>query len=355
MIKETLKKLRDVRAEGCVSILLPTHRTHPDNKRDFILLRNMLHEAKERLLQDYDKRQVPETLANLEDLAERIDPRYNLDGLAIYLNEDICEYVRLPMPVEPRVILDKTFATRDLLRALNQIENYYILRLSEHEAHLFGAFTDRIIDECIVNDFPHINGLYTTNTLKASYSAVQENYHKEYLNRIDKDLQQVIREDPGVVIIAGADRNYHYFMEVTDNKQPIIGHLPGNWDEETLVNLARESWKLVQYYIDKEGEKAMQLIGQAISQSRLITSLGDIWAAIQKGRGETLYVEKGYFQPAILEDGLVIAVEHADQPEVVPDLVDEMIETLVNHGGHVSFLENGVLDEFGRIALEVRY
>ncbi|MBK7409875.1 MAG: hypothetical protein IPJ40_18605 [Saprospirales bacterium] len=263
MIKETLKKLRDVRAEGCVSILLPTHRTHPDNKRDFILLRNMLHEAKERLLQDYDKRQVPETLANLEDLAERIDPRYNLDGLAIYLNEDICEYVRLPMPVEPRVILDKTFATRDLLRALNQIENYYILT--------------------------------------------------------------------------------------------IIGHLPGNWDEETLVNLARESWKLVQYYIDKEGEKAMEHIGQAISQNRLITSLGDIWAAIQKGKGETLYVEKGYFQPAILENGLVITVDHADQPDVVPDLVDEMIEALLSFGGNVSFLEDGALDEFGRIALKVRY
>ncbi|MCB9282886.1 MAG: hypothetical protein H6563_02335 [Lewinellaceae bacterium] len=355
MIKETLKKLRDVRAEGCVSILLPTHRTHPDNKRDFILLRNMLNEAKERILQEYDKRQVPETLANLEELAERIDPRYNLDGLAIYLNEEICEYVRLPMPVEPRIILDKTFATRDLLRALDQIENYYILRLSEQEAHLFGAFTDRIIDECIVNNFPHINELYTTDTLKASYPTVQENYHKEYLNRVDKDLQQVLREEPGLVIIAGADRNYHYFLEITDDKRPIIGHLPGNWDEESLVNLAQESWNLVQYYIWQESQKSMEQIGDAISKNRLITSLGDIWSAILEGRGDTLYVEKSYFQPAILEDGLVIAVDREDQPDVVPDLVDEMIEFQMKHGGKVSFMEDGALEEFGRIALKTRY
>jgi hypothetical protein len=343
MIKETLRKLRDVHTDRCVSIFLPTHRTHPENRQDLILLRNLLGEAKERLIEECDSHRLPDMLSQLDEMAERIDPRYNLDGLAIFLNEDICEYVRLPIEVEPRVVLDQSFAIRDLLRALNQIEHYYILRLSEQEAHLFGAYTDRIIDEYIIHGFPYFN------------EPVSAHRHKEFLNRVDKGLQQVLRDEAGVVIIAGAARNYHYYMEVADRTDAIVGHLPGSWDELPFRQLAAESWKQVQWYIEREGVRAEEEIHQAISRNRLVTGLGEISLAIRAGRGETLFVEKSYFQPAIVEDDLIIPVGWSGQPGVVADIVDELIEDQMRRQGKVSFLPDGFLDEWGRIVLKTRY
>ena len=92
-----------------------------------------------------------------------------------------------------------------------------------------------------------------------------------------------------------------------------------------------------------------------MSRNRLVAGLGEIWLAIREGRGETLFVEKGYFQPAIVEDDLVIPVGWSDQPDVVPDIVDELIEDQMRRQGKVSFLPDGFLEEWGRIVLKTRY
>ena len=41
--------------------------------------------------------------------------------------------------------------------------------------------------------------------------------------------------------------------------------------------------------------------------------------------------------------------------DVIPDAVDEVIETVLNKGGEVVFTENGQLDTYQRIALVLRY
>jgi hypothetical protein len=53
----TVQKLQALATEKntpCVSILLNTHRTHPDNVQDVILLKNLLKEAEERVLNEFE-------------------------------------------------------------------------------------------------------------------------------------------------------------------------------------------------------------------------------------------------------------------------------------------------------------
>jgi hypothetical protein len=44
-MQDVLKMITGVEADPCVSIILNTHRTHPDHERDPIVLKNMLTEA----------------------------------------------------------------------------------------------------------------------------------------------------------------------------------------------------------------------------------------------------------------------------------------------------------------------
>jgi protein tyrosine/serine phosphatase len=63
-IRQKLEALATEKNTPCVTISLNTHRTHPDNAQDVILLKNLLKEAEERVIKEFDKRPVSSLLEN---------------------------------------------------------------------------------------------------------------------------------------------------------------------------------------------------------------------------------------------------------------------------------------------------
>ena len=55
-LRQKLEVLATEKNTPCVTISLNTHRTHPDNAQDVILLKNLLKEAEERLVNEFGKR-----------------------------------------------------------------------------------------------------------------------------------------------------------------------------------------------------------------------------------------------------------------------------------------------------------
>ena len=52
-MKQTLEKLSQIQAPVCVTIVLNTHKTHPENQKDGIHLKNMITQATERLQNEF--------------------------------------------------------------------------------------------------------------------------------------------------------------------------------------------------------------------------------------------------------------------------------------------------------------
>lgn len=126
-LKDTLRALQAIESDPCVSILLTTNRTHPANAQDPINLKNLVTQAEERLLKDYDKRHVVPVLEHINKAVAEMDHMTNLEGLALFANNDMAQVVKLNIPVTDRVIVDRNFATRDMLRDLQGGAHYYIL------------------------------------------------------------------------------------------------------------------------------------------------------------------------------------------------------------------------------------
>ena len=127
-IKQKLEKLATETNAPCVTILLDTHRTHPDNKQDEILLKKLLKEAEDRVISEFGKRPVASLLEKLSTIENEIDVNYNLDSLHIYLSNDTKEIIRTAWPVnENAVHISNTFAVRSLIKTYNRSEEYLIL------------------------------------------------------------------------------------------------------------------------------------------------------------------------------------------------------------------------------------
>lgn len=353
-----LKELKDIISESCVTIILNTHRTSPDNKKDSITLKNLIKEAEERLFADESKRNAKRLVERLKELESKIDHSHNLESLVLFVNEDIAEYTRLPIAVEERVVIDHTFATRDLVRALHLETNYYVLVLSQQKVRLIEAFNDKVVSE-IGSPFPIENSqFYSTNKAELSNASRQTNLVAEFFNRVDKEVNKIRKDNPLPVLICTVESNYHEYLKVADQKQSIIEtYLNKNRLDKKAHAIVSEAWYLIQdYTVEKNNARKAELL-TAVSQNKFLSDTNEIWQAIKQGRIQTLFIEQGKFQPAMWENDRIeyVSDELRDKKEVVDDIYDELIEANMNYGGDVVFLPKGELSKFNGFGAITRY
>jgi len=355
-LKDTLRALQAIESDPCVSILLTTNRTHPANAQDPINLKNLVTQAEERLLKDYDKRHVVPVLEHINKAVAAVDHMSNLDGLAIFANNDMAQVVKLNIPVTDRVIVDRNFATRDMLRDLQGGAHYYILTLSGQKSRLIEAFRDQVVVEYGAQHvFPIENRQYNTHAAERTQSGVEENLMKEFCNRVDKAMKEVREVQALPVILAGDERSIEFMLAVADDRSVYIGSITGSPDELKGHELAAKASVEMERVMAERRAKALGVIGSAQSAGKLSDDIGDIFRAVNEGRGDTLYVEEGYFQPALIEGDTVTLKEDPTEAGVIDDVIDELAENTLKFGGHVVFLPKDSLKDYRKVCLVLRY
>jgi len=358
-MNETVKKLKDIRSKCCVTITLKTHRTRPENEKDEIRLRSLLQDAEKRLHDDYEVRFARAVMEKLEAAAQSVDHNHNQDGLAIFVNdEDISEVVRVPIALENRIVIDPTFATRPLVRAMQQDAAYYVLVLDRRKARLLEAYNDQLVNE-VAGEFPIENtDHYSTDKHKLSMNKGTDNLIETFFNGVDKEVLKVIHQHPKPLLICTEERNYYHYRKIADKREVIIGHLNKNRMEEKAGHIIADAWPVVKAYNQQKNEERIGELRQAVNTGQFMSDYNDIWSAIRIGRGKTLFIQEGLFQPAIIteEDRLELVDEdQTTEKGVIDDIIDDMIEENLRFGGDNVFLSEGDLDDFQGLALVTRY
>ncbi|QIK55530.1 hypothetical protein G7050_14310 [Dysgonomonas sp. HDW5A] len=351
-----LKEIKDLNGKLSVSIILNTHNTHPDNEKDAILLKNLQKEAEDRISEELDKRSAKVIIDKLDKLVNQIDHRFNTESLALFVNEDIAKYTRLPIAVNNRVIVDTSFATRDLVRALHTQQAYYTLVLGQDRARLIEAANGRVIEE-LGRPFPIINySLFTTNATAGSNATRVGNYQKEFFSRVDKALWAIWRENPLPIVISADEKNTAYFKLVSEHNDIIIGTHNDSFDKSPQ-HIIDANWYIVEEYAHKNNEERLVELKEALNSGKFLVDINDIWNAIEQGRGKTLFVQNGYYQPAkVIDDKITLVdVDKASQEGVIDDIIDEIIEINSTFGGDTVFISDGGLEKFKGLALTLRY
>lgn len=354
----TLTRLKNIVSENAITIILNTHRTLPENQKDPLLLKNLIKEAETRLLADMDKREAESLIQRLRDLEETIDHRQNLESLILFVNENTAEYVRLPIAVEDRVIIDKTFATRDLIRAMHMEASYLVLVLSQQKARLIKASNDKVIQE-FGDPFPIENTSFlTSNRAELSNASRLTNLISEFYNQIDKEVNQLRKENQLPVLICSETSQYHKYLKVADEKNSIYDQcLSGNHDNAKAHHIVTEAWEIVKKYVIEKNNARKAELQKAISSGKFLSDTNKIWQGIQQGSVQTIFIEEGNFQPAKWIDGHItyVSPEMRNGKGVVDDIYDELIEANLRQGGDTVFLPKGELKDFNGFGAVTRY
>lgn len=352
-MKDIIEKLSSAKGEASVTILVRTHRSHPDNQQDPLALKNLIKEASTRLKNEFDEETAQHRISELNSLSERIDHQHNKEGLVLVVNENHSEYYQLPIALKNRVVIDNTFATRDIVRASLEQTAYYILVLSRRQARLILANNDRVEAEA-KDAFPIINDVVPDDKHKTTMAQGSDHLIEGFFNKVDKALQHEVNNSPAPVIIATEERNHDYYKKVSD-KPVVVGHLNQNRDDHQAHDIVRDAWPIMKKYVQEKNGQRVSELEEAVSKQRYLSDLSDIWRAVNEGRGRTLFVQRGFVQPAKIENESILTVDSPEGSDVIDDIVDEMIEVNLNHGGDTVFLNDNDLKDFQGLALTTRY
>ncbi len=158
----------------------------------------------------------------LNELASNIDARYNFESMALFVNRDIAEFIRMPVKVEDRVVIGNSFATRDFIRMLHKELDYYVLVLSREKARLIEAAGDKGIGE-IHSGFPMENSFPVAGEGKLFNR--ETSLVLEFFGNVSSQLDDVQHDKCLPVFICTDESNYSDYFNAAKQKENISGHI----------------------------------------------------------------------------------------------------------------------------------
>jgi hypothetical protein len=358
--RSELKRIQSHNDYPSISLLARTNRTAPANKRDRIVVKNLAAKGIDRLHGEFKKREVAPVVENLKKLIDKIDWKHTLDGLALFAGRDVATAVYLPFRVKSRVVIDATFATRDLVFTLNRAPRYRVLVLTEKPARLFEANTN-VLTEITDKPFPMIHkGPGGASKLPGGQginrSGVRDESHRQFFKSVDDALAAIQKEDPLPFVLVGVDRYLAFYQEVTGQADQLVGMVAGSHDDPSPSALGKLVWPVFQSGATLRRTRALVRLKEAVSLNRHASGIDQVWRAAHDNRIQTLLVEAGFEYPADLsESGDRLLPYTGKGAKALDDAVDEVIEDVIHKGGEVFFYDPGVLDLHQQIAAILRY
>src|SRR5215471_3863239 len=358
--RSELKRLQGQRDYPSLSLLAPTHRTHLANRQDRIVVKNLAAEGLDRLQGEFKKRDVAGLVHNLNRLVDRVDWKHTLEGLALFASRDVATAVQLPFRPRARVVIDETFATRDLVYSLNRSPRYRVLVLTEKPTRLFDA-TTHVLTEYRAKPFPMVHkGPGGASRLPGGQginrSAVRDEAHRQFFRRVDDALAAIQKDDHLPVVVVGVERYLAFYQEVTRDPDAIVGVVAGSHDDPNPAALGRLVWPVFKAGSTLRRTRALARLNEAVSVNRHASGIDQVWRDAFEKRCQTLLIETGFEHPADLSpQGDRLLPYSGRGASALDGAVDAVIERVIADGGDVFFYDPGVLDLHQRIAAVLRY
>lgn len=380
LTNDMMPELLSINAGTCLSLYMPTHRTHPDNLQDPILFKNLVKKLEQSLLQQYSSSEATMMLQPFMDLSNnKAFWNHTLDGLAVLSTTGTFKTISLPVSTEELAVVADSFHTKPLRKYLQSIERYYVLGLSLHDYHIYEgnrhSLTELVLPSGVPNNIKEALGYELTDkhSTVTSYGGVggesntMHHGHGGKADEVDIDAERFFRfvaktindhySSPSSLplILAALPEHHNLFHKVSN----ILTLLPTGIDvnPKSVENdaLVKRAWNVMEPYYNDLIEKACDVYQQAKSNGTGSDIIKDVAAAAAAGRVDALFIEADRQIPGkIINETGSIKKGDLENPET-DDLLDDLGELVTKMGGKVMVIPKEKMPTLTGIAGVYRY
>jgi hypothetical protein len=354
-----LRPLQAIEDYPCISVFVrtaPDLQIGPDVQARLVAL---LSTVTERLELEMTAAEASVYVESFAPLVRCIAGQRSGEGLALFVGPAGRAVYRLPLPVDDRVVIDPTFATRDLARMLSHHPAYRVLVMGQSSARLLVGFGARL-REVTTAELP-----LDTRVEAATQDTRGHRLLAERPSRENRALSAFVRRVavavadhtestsfPLIVIaptaVAGAVRK-EALLEPADL-------VIGSHEKTAVARLAQLARPGLENLLAQRREDALVRLDRASSHRRSALGIHHVWTLARRQEIDTLLVDEAFRYPAWTTVGGLTLVRAftTEMPDVLDDAVDEIIEMVQRVDGEVVFLPAGTLGSDGIAAIRRR-
>jgi hypothetical protein len=278
---DVINRLLAVEADLVVTVTCPYDRRRPGNDEDRIRFRNLVSDARARVLERWGPGRARRLLEHLDQAAAGAGLLTGGHGVVVVATSVGGEVHRLPFPVREAVALASTPATRFLLQGLRRSPRYRVLVLSDRAARLFEGVRDELLEvrnagfpmwaDIVPRDHRAVAGPFARKRGRDD----KERWRNFYRG-VDRALTDINRDDPLPLVLMGVKRSTGLFDAVTRNNEAVIAHIDGAFEQATLHEIGTTVWPTLREFLRWRRSQAVNELKAAVPAGRAVTGIDEV-------------------------------------------------------------------------------
>lgn len=346
--------LQAVRAFPSVSVLMTTTPGPAMTVTDHTRLQDLIDQIPGQL-RKLDTSATRIIVTALNRLADRVAAEPVDQAIGLFVGPRTQRALRIGVPVLDRAVVEQTFVTRDLVRALQRTPRHLVLVFTDREARLFES-VNGALRPATGTAFPYAAPrTRRPRRTTADRPRLEQADSAAFLREVDRRLAPYRAVHPSPLVLVGPESLLTGFVNTGRHLHRLAGTVPGHHIDIPLDRLAALTRPVVQRYLASREREALELVARRTAQDRVAAGMQQAWSASRTQPVEMLAVEEDLFYPArISPDGHTLSPDgDLGDPEVISDAVDELIEHVLIRGGWVALVGPRELDGHDGVALTV--
>lgn len=352
---EDVVRLAQAQSPLSVSVLLATVPSALMLPVDRARLRALVRDAERRLGAESDQSAVEAISAGLEQAVASASQGPTDRGLAILVSPEASHLHHLRVAPVDRVVIDPTFATRDLVRSAAEDPPFLMLIIDGRAARLFH-YGQRYSRPILAHDFPIVRPSDAAPRDPSSSDTVdraRRERGRAFLRQVDANLAARVAQAQLPVVLIANDRTVSDFLSVAKTRR-IAAIVRSGALTAPLIELEQLAREALAGHVRDRAAAALDTAQVRLAHGRAVAGLEAAWEVLRAVDPDLLVVERTH-APAVRvsDDGLEI-VDDAEEVGVIDDAIDDLIEAVLARGADVVTVPDGSLARHDHVVLALR-
>lgn len=376
--KALLQELLAVAESPCLSLYMPTHRTHPENLQNPVRFKNLMKELETSLLTKYSKDEIEKHLQPLVEITSGDGFwNYTSEGLAIFSSPGYSKAVDLATSPKEMAIVADTFHTKPIQYYLQSTGRFHVLAINRHDIQLFEGNRHSLVELELHALVPATmtDALGEEKTDKhstvASYGGTGASMHhghggkkeevdidsERYFRAVAESVAEHYSKPTGIPLLLAALPEYHHlFHQVNKNPLLLEDGIKINPTAVSIDKMAAMAWEIMEPEFLKKQEELVSRYNQSKANGLGSEDIKEVAVALVEGRVDTLLIEADRIIASRITNLVTGNVQNKDinNPRV-DDLLDDMSELALRMGGQVTVLNPDQMPSESGVAAILRY
>lgn len=303
-----------------------------------------MQRASVELEDNYPRAEAYPVLAELRKLVAGLNYSSYKKSIAIFVSPSVSKVYYLDVQLQEHVSINKPFNMRQLIDNKRQANEYLVLVLSGEYMKVFAGgplglkniLSSANNIEVFENDAPQRVSNFSDP------SARKEALLDKFLHYADHVAGNLLKCYPYPLFVMAPKRVAGHFKDLTANTRDIVGYVHGNFDDSPADVLQQRLAPGISKWNEVKQLHLLNRLDHALSAGKLAVGMHAVYKEASCKNGQLLVIERNCTSP-------LRAL--GDRPFYIKDAIDGIIEKVLENGGDVEFVDEGVLMSYRKIAL----